>query len=422
MLLNRVEVSGFRNLEGSVRFGPGLNILYGDNAQGKTNWLEAVYVLGGARSFRTNQLRDCVRFNAERAILRGEVVRGSVSRELQVVFTEASKEFSINGKREPLTRFIGNLDVFVFSMEELEVIRGDPSQRRRFIDRGIVTITPSYLGTLAAYNQVLRQKNSLLSEAGKGGAPQRFIPEIESWNDQLAEYGRAIHEARQGYVDRLNRVLEESDHGRLVFASERVSARYRSSLEGKGDLNDYGQVFRERLALRMPAEIAAGHSLIGPHRDDLVITADGREVARYGSAGQQRSALLLLDLARVSIYTFAYEESPVLVIDDIDAELDRGRIEALLSELEGRTQTIVSTSRRAIAGRYQDRAWVHLVEAGCAHCANDEGKAAGRTTDDHKREQEPVAEAVSRPVPALGAESDLAVGDADQLNTIGDHR
>jgi len=145
-----------------------------------------------------------------------------------------------------------------------------------------------------------------------------------------------------------------------------VTVRYKSCLEGKGDLNNYARSFRERLTLRMSAEIAAGHSLIGPHRDDMEVLADGREVARYGSAGQQRSALLLLDLARVSIYNSAYDEWPVLLIDDIDAELDRGRIEALLSELEGRTQTFISTSRRAIANRYRDRASVYSVEGGRA--------------------------------------------------------
>ena len=142
--------------------------------------------------------------------------------------------------------------------------------------------------------------------------------------------------------------------------------RYRSQLEGKGDLSDFASLFRERLTLRLAAETASGHSLIGPHRDDLEILADNREVARFGSAGQQRSALLLLDLAQVSIYNSIYEESPVLLIDDIDAELDRGRIEALLGELEGRTQTFVSTSRRSIANRYSDRASVFYVERGRA--------------------------------------------------------
>src|SRR5207247_2122847 len=206
----------------------------------------------------------------------------------------------------------------------------------------------------------------LLGEAIKSENPGQFIAQVEAWNEQLVELGASIHEQRTSYVEQLNRVLDQNDHGRSIFGAERINVRYRSQLEGKGDLSHYAELFTERLALRLTAEIAAGHSLIGPHRDDLEILSDGREVARYGSAGQQRSTLLLLDLAQVSIYNSVYEESPVLLIDDIDAELDRGRIEALLAELEGRAQTFVSTSRRAIANRYRDRAQTHRVERGQA--------------------------------------------------------
>jgi DNA replication and repair protein RecF len=222
------------------------------------------------------------------------------------------------------------------------------------------------LNTLSRYNHVLKQKNRLLAEATKSDDPKQFVAQIEAWNEQLVELGSAIHTERISYVDRLNGVLEQNDHGQAIFGAERISIRYRSQLEGKGDLDQFAEVFRERLAVRLPAEIAAGHSLIGPHRDDLEIMADGREVARYASAGQQRSALLLLDLAQVSIYNSIYEESPVLLIDDVDAELDRGRIEALFLELEGRTQTFVTTSRRAIASRYQDRARLYRIDRGRA--------------------------------------------------------
>jgi DNA replication and repair protein RecF len=213
---------------------------------------------------------------------------------------------------------------------------------------------------------VIKQKNRLLGEASQSDNPGQFVSQVEAWNEQLVELGASVHSERTNYVERLNHVLDQNDHGRDIFGAELINVRYRSQLEGKGDLDRYADLFRERLALRLTAEIAAGHSLIGPHRDDLEILSDGREVARYGSAGQQRSALLLLDLAQVSIYNSVYEESPVLLIDDIDAELDRGRIEALLSELEGRTQTVVSTSRRAIANRYRDRASVYYVERGKA--------------------------------------------------------
>ncbi|HJQ26782.1 MAG TPA: DNA replication and repair protein RecF [Blastocatellia bacterium] len=366
MLLTRLEATGFRNLDGFAQFGAGLNIFYGDNAQGKTNWLEAIYVLGSTKSFRTSKLHECVRFDALQAVLRGNVVHGSVDKQIQLALTESSKELYVNGKREAVTRYLGNLDVFVFSLEEMEVIRGEPSERRRFLDRGIVTVTPGYLNQLAQYNHVLKQKNRLLSAAAESERPADFIAQVEAWNEELIEYGAALHQARTDYVERLNAVLAENDYGRAIFAAERLSVRYRSQLEGKGNLDNFSELFRERLGARLQAELSTGHALIGPHRDDLEILADAREVSRFGSAGQQRSALLLLDLAQVSIYNRVYEESPVLLIDDIDAELDRGRIEALISSLEGRAQTFVSTSRRAIANRYRERATVFAVEGGRA--------------------------------------------------------
>jgi len=366
MILTRIEVNGFRNLEGSAQFGPGLNIFYGDNAQGKTNWLEAIYLLGTTKSFRTSQVRDCLSFGADQAVLRAETLRGSLTKDLQLLLTENTKELFINAKRESVIRYLGNLDVFVFSLEEMDVIRGEPKERRRFLDRGLVTITPTFLNTLSQYNHIIRQKNRLLAEAAKSDNPSSYQNQVEAWNEQLVEFGASVHNARTDYVERLNRVLDSNDHGRAVFGAERISVRYRSQLEGKGNLDDFSRLFDERLAVRLSAEISAGHSLIGPHRDDLEILADGREVARFASAGQQRSALLLLDLAQLSIYNSIYEESPVLLIDDIDAELDRSRIESLLQQLEGTTQTFVSTSRRAIANRYRERASVYLVDRGRA--------------------------------------------------------
>jgi DNA replication and repair protein RecF len=366
MLVTRIEASGFRNLEGFAELGPELNIFYGNNAQGKTNWLEAIYVLGNTKSFRTSQLRECIAFDKPQAVLRGEILRGSLTKQIQLLLAEDTKQLFVNGKREALSRYLGNLDVFVFSLEEMDMIRGEPGRRRRFIDRGAVAVSPRFLNTLSRYNQVIKQKNRLLGEANASDNPARYIGEVEAWNEQLVELGAAIHEQRTDYVEQLNLVLDQNDHGHAIFGAERITVRYRSQLESKGNLDRYADLLRERLALRLTAEISAGHSLIGPHRDDLEILSDGREIARYGSAGQQRSALLLLDLAQVSIYNSIYEESPVLLIDDIDAELDRGRIEALLSELDGRVQTVVSTSRRAIANRYRDRASVYYVAAGRA--------------------------------------------------------
>src|SRR5258708_2516050 len=212
MLLTRIEASGFRNLEGFAEFGPRLNIFYGDNAQGKTNWLEAIYILGNTKSFRTSQLRECIAFDQPQAILRGETSRGTSSKQIQLLIAEDSRQLFVNGKREALTRYLGNLDVFAFSLEEMDVIRGEPGQRRRFIDRGAVAVSPRFLNTLSRYNQVIQQKNRLLGEASQSDNPALYLSQVEAWNEQLVELGAAIHDQRASYVERMNQVLDQNDH------------------------------------------------------------------------------------------------------------------------------------------------------------------------------------------------------------------
>ncbi|MGH9802861.1 MAG: hypothetical protein ACRD82_21045, partial [Blastocatellia bacterium] len=177
--------------------------------------------------------------------------------------------------------------------------------------------------------------------------------------DQIVALGSEIHEARVNYVNQLRARLSPE-----MFQAEEITIRYKSSLEGKGDLSDYSALLRERLNLRLKNEIAIGYSLVGPHRDDLEILSDGYEIARFGSSGQQRSALLILELAQLTVYHLAFEEYPIFLIDDLDAELDRTRIEILLNYLDGKAQTIVSTSKRSIADRYRQRATTLQVEYG----------------------------------------------------------
>jgi len=266
----------------------------------------------------------------------------------------------VNGKREPLTRYLGQLQVFAFTADELDVVRGMPEARRRFLDKGVSSLRPAYVQTLADYTRVTKQKNRILSDASERDAGLAETAEmVEPWNQQLVSLGAAIHRARLDYVARLNEVLEHS-----LFETPQIAIRYLSSLEGKGNLDDYETLLTDRLRLRLPAEVAAGHALIGPHRDDLEIVFGGREMRVYGSSGQQRSALLILDLAAISVYNFWHSDYPVFLIDDVDAELDEKRITRLLEYLEGRTQTFITTSKRSHVREFLSRASVYEIEAG----------------------------------------------------------
>ena len=357
MLLESIEAHNFRNLSGEIFWGEGLNVIYGENGQGKTNWLEAIYLLATTKSFRTQRPQEAIRFGENLCVVRGRVARASdVHRDLQVTLQGSSKSLSLNGKRETVASYLSQLHVVPFTADELEVVRGAPEARRRFLDRGVVSLHHSYVQTLADYQRVIKQKNRLLqylsdSETGLEHARDQ----IEPWNEQIVLLGATIHRARRDYAERLTNSLQQR-----LFEREEVTIRHVSALEGKGDLGDYESLLSERLRLRLQAEIASGYALIGPHRDDLEILFDGRDIRTYGSSGQQRSALILLDLAAISVYYSWHNEYPLFLMDDVDAELDRRRIGHLLEYLEGRTQTFITTSKNDLIKGLAARA--NLVE------------------------------------------------------------
>jgi len=342
MYLDFIEAHQFRNLEGKISWGRGINIIHGNNGQGKTNWLEAIYLLSRSKSFRTQRLQEAISFNQQMAFVRGQVSSGlEIQRELQVTLQENSKNISVNGKRESLAGYLSQIQVFAFTAAELEVVRGGPDARRRFIDRGVCSLKPTFVQTLSNYARVIKQKNRILQDLSETRLSMRESQDLLSpWNEQMISLAAEIHGSRSDYVERLNRALEGG-----LFERRDLSIRYLSSLDGKGDLSDYQRLFRERLELRMMAEITAGHALLGPQRDDLEVLFGGREIRAYGSAGQQRSALLQLDLAAISLYNSWCSEYPLFLIDDVDAELDKGRIKHLLEYLDGRTQTFITTSK-----------------------------------------------------------------------------
>jgi DNA replication and repair protein RecF len=227
--------------------------------------------------------------------------------------------------------------------------------------------------TLSDYNRVIKQKNRLLQDASDLEMSIEQAAEIIApWNEQLVGLSAEIHRHRTTYVQRLIEALE-----RRLFEREEVTIRYQSSLEGKGDLSDYEALISERLQLRLPAEISAGYSLIGPHRDDLEILFDGRDIRAFGSSGQQRSALIILDLAAISVYYSWHNEYPLFLIDDVDAELDRKRIGYLLEYLEGRTQTFITTSKESLVEQFVANANVYQIQGGVAIENEPEKEAIG---------------------------------------------
>ena len=363
MLLLSLEASGFRNLQGKITCSAGLNILVGENGQGKTNWLEAIALVASTRSFRTMKLHEAVRFGEQLAIVSAMVEESpEITRKLQVSIQGNTKALTVNDKKETVQRYLGQLHAVVFNADELEIVRGHPDARRRFLDAGIVSLHPPFIQTFTDYSRVVKQKNALLQRArDEETTTEKTAVLLAPWNEQLATLASRIHRARVRFVERINGVLEKQ-----LFGREELSIRYVSSLEGKGDLADYEALITERLALRVHAEIISGHALIGTHRDDLEIHFDGHDLRKYGSAGQQRSALLLLQLANIAVYHATRGEYPLFLLDDIDAELDYNRIAQLLEYLEGKTQTFVTTSKESFIEKFGTNAAIFRVADGTA--------------------------------------------------------
>ena len=366
MLLEKISAQNFRNLHGEITCGNKLNVIFGENGQGKTNWLEAIYLLATTKSFKTSRLQEAVRFGEDLAIVRGSVRKSAeITHVVQVAVQGNTKTLSVNNKKETVQRFLGEMHAVIFNSDELEIVRGTPEARRKFLDGGIVSIYPPFIQTLTDYNRIIRQKNSLLQSAQENSFSLDKTAELlEPWNEQLITHATRIHKARLRFVERLNEVLEKK-----FFDREEVSIRYVSSLEGKGDLDDFANLLTERLKLRVQAELAAGYALIGTHRDDLNILFDGHDMRKYGSSGQQRSALLILQLANLSVYHSQNQEYPLFLLDDIDAELDYKRIGQLLEFLQDKTQTFVTTSKESFIEKFGGGAKIFTVSNGAT--AND---------------------------------------------------
>ena len=362
MFLRSIRALDFRNLEGEINWGKGINVIYGNNGQGKTNWLEAIHLLAHAKSFRTRHLQEAIAFGKAGASVQGQVARGNeVERDLQVDIRANSRQTLVNHKRESLAQYAAQLHAVWFTADELEVVRGGPEARRSFIDRGAISLHPSYAQVLGSYGKVIKQKKKLLQQAGEDRLRfEELTKLLEPWNEQLVSLSGQIHRSRTRYVDLLNDALEHSLFG------DTLSIRYVSSLEGKGDLANYEDLITERLQIRMPAEVFAGACLIGPHRDDLSVLFGERNLRSFGSSGQQRSALITLDLAAISVYHSQHQDYPIFLIDDVDAELDGIRIERLLEYLDGRTQTFVTTSKKNHFERFNQRAHFYEVSGGQA--------------------------------------------------------
>jgi DNA replication and repair protein RecF len=314
-----------------MQFSGGTNILYGENAQGKTNILEAIYLCGTTKSHRGSKDKEIVSFTQEEAHVRVILERNSVPHRIDLHLKKnKAKGVAIDGI--PIKRqgeLFGMLNLVFFSPEDLYIIKNGPAERRRFLDLELCQLDRIYLSHLGNYNKVLAQRNNLLKQIGGSKA---LLDTLTVWDEKLIEYGRKIIESRSEFVIRLNELVG-GIHRRLTGGKEELVLHYEPNVKVTELESKLKKSLEKDLILKM--------TNVGPHRDDLNFILGDVDIRKYGSQGQQRTAALSCKLAEIDLVKSIIKENPVLLLDDVLSELDRQRQNYLLNNI-GDIQTIIT--------------------------------------------------------------------------------
>ncbi|MDE7327752.1 MAG: DNA replication/repair protein RecF [Lachnospiraceae bacterium] len=332
MLVKSLELNRFRNYEKLfIEFSEGVNILYGDNAQGKTNILEAICVCATTKSQKGSRDKEMIRLGDEECHIRMYVEREKVPHKLDMHLRRSkSKSAAMDGLPvKKSSELYGFLHVISFSPEDLSIIKEGPAQRRRMVDMELCQLDRIYLHNLTKYNKILEQRNNLLKQIGFDA---RLAETLLVWNEQLVKYGKEIIQARKLFVEELN-TLVGSIHSRLCGGMEELKLRYEPNIKEDGFL---GALLQDK-----DRELVLKSTLHGPHRDDISFYLNGEDIRKFGSQGQQRTSALSLKLAEIELVKKRIRDDPVLLLDDVLSELDRNRQTQLLDSIKN-IQTIIT--------------------------------------------------------------------------------
>lgn len=330
-----MSYKGYRNLSDSqIELDSGVNIIYGENAQGKTNFLETVWLLAGGRSFRGTKDSDLIKFGADTASIKGEFFSEERNQSIEIKIKDGARKAFLNEvDRGRASQIVGTFRAVIFSPSHLQLIKGGPDNRRRLIDTIICQLKPTYISVLSRYNQVLRQRNALLKEM----FTKKFDPFVlEVWDKKLAEYGAFIVKERVKYVKMIEEKAKAIYQG-ISGGRENLSLKYSTVLPISEDfkIEEVVQKLKERLSDSRDYDSKIGYTSKGPHRDDIEFFLDGKPVKKFASQGQQRSCVLAVKLAEASVMEEMSGEKPVILFDDVMSELDLGRQNYIMNCING---------------------------------------------------------------------------------------
>ena len=353
MRLSNLAIAGFRNIA-NIRVEPGtrFNLLYGLNGQGKTNLLEAIYLLGSSRSFRNARLPELIRHDQRIAQIQGEIESGGIRSVIRLTLETGGRRVEIDGKAvQRASELHGRLNSVVFSPDDTGMVRFGPEARRRYLDRAVYMGDIGYLHCWHGYQRILKQRNHLLKTAERAG--------LDTWTEKMAEAGAEVIERRLRFVRLLGDILQQH-YGTIAGTGEVAGISYRPEGVLATDRESIRLELLELFNRHLRNDERYGTTSSGPHRDDLILSLDNRPLKAFGSQGQQKSFVLALKMAEMDNLQTIFGEPPLLLLDDMSSELDARRSGNLMDFLTARdTQVFITTTERSPA----------LLGHAAAHCA-----------------------------------------------------
>jgi DNA replication and repair protein RecF len=366
MYITELELRNYRNYDTlNMTFENKVNVILGENAQGKTNVMESIFVLAMAKSHRTSNDKDLIRWDEEYAKIKGRIQKHSSSVPMELVISKKGKKAKYNHiEQRKLSQYVGNMNVVMFAPEDLHLVKGSPQVRRRFIDMEIGQVSPVYLYDIGQYQKILLQRNHYLKQLQLRKATDETM--LEVLTEQFTQVSVKIIQKRFEFI----KMLEEwakPIHTGISRGLETLKIVYKPSLDVSDELDWSTMIkrFEEKFALIKKREIERGVTLVGPHRDDLQFLVNERDIHTFGSQGQQRTTALSVKLAEIELIHSEIGEYPILLLDDVLSELDDYRQSHLLNTIQGKVQTFVTTtSIDGIDHQTLKEASTYSVEAG----------------------------------------------------------
>lgn len=335
MWINKIKINNFRNYQQQeIKLEENINIFYGENAQGKTNIIEAIFLSSMGKSFRAKKDKEMINLNSEKAEIEIEYQKADRDGKIKIELGNKKIIYQNGIKIKKLSELLGNINIVIFTPDDIHILKGGPQNRRKFLDIMISQLKPNYMYHLNLYLKTIEQRNNYLRQIKEEKKDENLL---DIWDEKLAEHAIIIYQYREEFIRKIQEKIKKI-HFEITNSKEEIEIEYKSECKTK---EEYLKLLKERRKL----DIIKGFTTKGIHRDDFVIYINKKQIDIYGSQGQHRTAILSLKLSELNIVKDEIGESPILLLDDFMSELDEKRIKSFLDKIED-TQVIITVTQK----------------------------------------------------------------------------